>query len=263
VAPLDGSYAKLLRAREHLDLLKTEIARNRDSVLRAVLTEAVFHPDLPQPQFHVRIVKAPDVPKRFGTIIGDTVHNLRSSLDYLAHEVTALHADGPYDQSQFPIVDEPADLNQWRNKKTLAYFTPDQRAIVEWHQPYNSPARNYGEGPLDIRLARFKANLPLRDLRELANTDKHRLLIQPFVTPQDQSVTVTPLRDCENLSPTFYGVMPLKEGTKIAGFAADITGPNPQVSVDLDFTPELQATNTLELATAKALQIVREFERFF
>jgi hypothetical protein len=162
VPSLDGSYAKLLRAREHLDLLNAEIARNRDSVLRAVLTEALFDPD--RSEFRIQIVKAPEVPRRFSTIIGDVIHNLRSALDYLAHEVTALNPQGPYDKSQFPIVDEPADLNERRNKKTLAYFTSEQRTIVEWHQPYNSPARNYGNDPLAIRLGRFQATLPLREL---------------------------------------------------------------------------------------------------
>jgi len=278
VPSLEGSFAKLLRAKEHFDQLKTEIAREKEAILRAVLTETTYDPQTGH--FVVRVVWAPPIPPRFSTIVGDIIHNLRSALDHLAHQVTALHPDGPYDKSQWPIVSALSELKKVTTfRETLKLFTEPQLAIAKRHQPYGSIRaldEYFGRTVMpDESLPFFASTAPLAWIRDFSNTDKHRLLVDNFIIPEGQSITVKPIRDCANLSPIYWAVVPLKAGTEIAAFTADITGSNPQMGVDLNFTPEIgiecgrgmptgmQATQSLELMAAKTLQIVREFEPFF
>ena len=273
---LDGVYAKVERAKEHRDHLKRRLREVlEDPALSTVLIEAPYDPATDR--FQLRVAHAPKIPgaDRLSVIAGDAIHNLRSALDYLAYEVTALHPNGPFEKSQFPIVNSLSDLNRWRNRETLARFTPEQRAIVERVQVYTSAAdyRTLGlaESLSDIDDNFRTPNRPLPILRDLSNRDKHRLLISSYLRAFDPIFDIQALRDC---NPVFIGAywspVVLKDGMDLFLLSANATCPNPEVEVNLATPPTIAfegagggAAESIDACATMTLRIVREFEQFF
>lgn len=102
-------------------------------------------------------------------ILGDIVHNLRSSLDNaLFHIVTEINGHTPSDsearQIQYPIDDTP-ELFRRHIKKLGKWLTPEQCELIEATQPFAAS----GEPNDEFRMMSI--------LRDLSNTDKHRQLI--------------------------------------------------------------------------------------
>lgn len=105
----------------------------------------------------------------FSLVIGDAVHNLRSSLDHLAFQLALKNTDGNViDQRriQFPIE---SGKESFKNRCTatgrsgyIADLHPDDRAIIKRFQPCWSNE----EGQF------------LGVLRDLNDADKHRLVAQ-------------------------------------------------------------------------------------
>src|SRR5260370_41099258 len=96
----------------------------------------------------------------------DAINNMRTALDYLVQTI-AIHESGqaipPCAKSlHFPITDSRAEFNERVRTKKLGDISDPVRAIFESLQPYNGP----------------HPTLPpiLAILRQLNNTDKHRLL---------------------------------------------------------------------------------------
>jgi hypothetical protein len=103
--PLYGTATKLNRTRLHLDELDREID---DFIGRDLYNEDWKY----NQKRNIHILRFSPVvapPAHFGPIIGDIVHNLRSSLDYVICQLAILDETGrPCDQNpktQFPIVD--------------------------------------------------------------------------------------------------------------------------------------------------------------
>ena len=103
------------------------------------------------------------VPRDFGLIVGDCVHNLRSALDHLAYALPrAAGTDPRWEKwSQWPIFDDPNDF-AGAAKRWLCGVDGGAVAGIETCQPYYRP-----NGP---------TRHPLRYLAELSNLDKHRVL---------------------------------------------------------------------------------------
>lgn len=77
---LSGVKAKINRAEKHLADLHAEIAAFHRSVPYEILTEE----DAATGDLIKRIKIVRPIPKEWGAIVGDVVHNLRSALDHLA-----------------------------------------------------------------------------------------------------------------------------------------------------------------------------------
>jgi hypothetical protein len=103
----------------------------------------------------------------WGVIIGDVIHNLRSSLDSLVWELTIKHSGDPIDPNanqwrnvQFPIVTE---ANKWspQESKCLWGIQPSLKPYFEHLQPFHAGQNAAPNEPFVI-------------LQSLSNIDKHR-----------------------------------------------------------------------------------------
>lgn len=109
---------------------------------------------------HFQILEEP--PVRFGVILGDVIHNLRSALDHLIWQVTLLDGGTPDRNTQFPIIAEGQHEFDTEAKRRIPDLSPEHRAVVQKVQPYHAgdEARRH----------------PLAVLGCFSNIDKHRLV---------------------------------------------------------------------------------------
>jgi hypothetical protein len=112
----------------------------------------------------------PDIPMRAGTLIGETCNNLRSALDYLVFNLSALDSGLDYQGTQFPIEDRQKDFRRRVEKRgILGGMNATHQAAIEGLQPY-------------------KGSKWSKTLKEISNPDKHRGLT---VTAIDAMVSGT------------------------------------------------------------------------
>lgn len=108
----------------------------------------------------------PAIPRDWSLILGDGLHNLRSSLDALAYALAARNSGQPTDSHarniQFPICDSHEEF-QKRRDSNLRRLSAAAQAAIEIMQPYH--VSEWGGGN------------PLGLLRDLSNVDKHRRLV--------------------------------------------------------------------------------------
>jgi len=176
--PLDGARLKVSSAREHLDVLRSEVGdylgvnggtkpymvrvkQKAEGAAAERLRE--LRPDVVSwwlIEFDIRVPP----PLRLSAIAGDCVANLRSALDYVAWSLAGRYAARPLqppplgqDKIYFPIFSDPKRLaDALRN---IANYGVPSAALdeIERVQPNQ---REYES---------------LADLHVLANVDKHRL----------------------------------------------------------------------------------------
>lgn len=123
-------------------------------------------------RFYVRLHKVPDT-RRWGLLVGDAVHNMRSALDHLVYalaiRVTGQDPPPDFNRLQYVVVDDPSHWEgQLRHLKPL---NDEMRELIESVQPYKA-------SPLD----RMKYDV-LRWLREIDDADKHRAIRPVFIVP--------------------------------------------------------------------------------
>ncbi len=159
--PLDGARLKIVRAEEHLNALKDEIARYMDGKPYSFPIE--------QDEDSVKIHKAvitTEPPLRLSCLLGDCLVNLRSSLDYVAWQLAVRYAGRQLspgtDRIYFPIMGQADNRHRFdknrRPQLEKAYSIPAPAVdLIEGVQPYYA-----GYEPLGI-------------LNALVNADKHRL----------------------------------------------------------------------------------------
>ncbi|MBI4266164.1 MAG: hypothetical protein HY657_17450 [Acidobacteria bacterium] len=158
--PLAGIVAKLRRSDEHIVTLYNEAARYQNTNPHHLRG----HRDTGKgkPGFTLHFAKQP--PLYFAVIIGDAVHNLRSAIDYIAHELTVRNGALPTRKTQFPIgLTEDDFLNQAITLKKLNTVSIKALKIVSAFQPYR----------MDADKTRVH---PLYQLTKLSNMDKHHTL---------------------------------------------------------------------------------------
>jgi len=146
----DGAYVRLERAEEHLaelrsissDLIKME----REVVLEGIRANMKFGPSAP-------------IPLKYSVLIGETIYNLRASLDYLVYQLALLDSGTEQDRTQFPIYDTQNGF-RGRRRSCLRGINGTHTAAIERLQPYNG-----------VDWTKW--------LQSLSNPDKHRHLIIP------------------------------------------------------------------------------------
>jgi hypothetical protein len=163
---------KIARAREHLDVLRAEI----DDALAAFLktegklkvTVTRLGPKGRNDDLPVHLV-LPLPTLRWGVIVGDVVHNLRSALDNAVEELTVTHHGGPLPATAFPVFrsrrrfhettpgGDPALRSGLYKIRGVA---PASAKLVEAEQPFH---------------ARDPERTALWQLNALWNLDKHRI----------------------------------------------------------------------------------------
>jgi len=84
---------KIERAKEHIDDLKSEVDAFRFSLNQPDVIGSKSNPQTGEFTFY--IIDLPEAPATLSTISGDALHNLRSSLDHLAHQLVLVAGNKP------------------------------------------------------------------------------------------------------------------------------------------------------------------------
>jgi hypothetical protein len=163
---LAGVIEKFNRGKEQFDEFRTELDAFLDAEPEPYFSVGDFDHDAWEwiERFQVRR----EFPIRFGVILGDSIHNLRSALDHLVCQVTMLDlpegesGEGICDQTQFPIASKGERQFEDMAKIRIPDLSPQHRAMVKHFQPYHAGDE--------------AARHPLSVLADLSNADKHRLI---------------------------------------------------------------------------------------
>lgn len=232
--PLEDCYLKLDRADEHLQMIKDEIQRFLDRKPYYVVGQA--YPGSPGKLHYIATGKVREQPpKQLRVMIGDFLHNLRSSLDTLADILATDPSTGEVPKgTEFPVF-----VDRVFFFKTSKKGVPDRgsglykirgmdrgpQTMIKWLQPYR-------------RINDPKGH-PLWKLQALNIGDKHR---RPHLTGailEGSEFGINTLRDL-NLDIHHWGLRassgPFKHGTTVGSVSFTIAGPNPEMQVDTDFT---------------------------
>lgn len=177
-----GCWAKVRWAKRRRDTLDRYIARTGCVDENRPRIGVRYDRDL---QCHaVYVNRMPDLTmftERSSLLIGDVVHNLRSALDHLAFQLALKATNGspPNERRiQFPIEDGESTFRERCSAKNrsgyIADLDPGDQTIIGEFQP------------CDRRYSVYRAGLtvhPLGLLRDLNDTDKHRLLTRTIFAP--------------------------------------------------------------------------------
>jgi len=123
---LTAPRAKLHRAELHLRAFESAWQKVIDAevytFIHEVNADGVSH--------RYRAVTVPDLDDKWALILGDCVHNLRSSLDYLAFELVRANGGVPDHHTAFPVHSEPGGV------RVHGGIADDALALIEEVQPY-------------------------------------------------------------------------------------------------------------------------------
>jgi len=155
--PFEASRLKIWRAEQHTVSLETEI--------RAYMDRAPAHanirPGTPVKDagmiYHETILTEP-IPIHISTVLGDVIHNLRTSLDLLASELVRMNG-GTDDDVYFPFAKDAAQLEDMIKRRHIDRAAPDVIDLVRHFKPY------------------IGGNTDLRGIHDLDIIDKHQTLI--------------------------------------------------------------------------------------
>ena len=160
-ASLEGVKLKIDRATEHLEELNKEV----ENYLDGRPYEVVGKPrEEGNPLLVCKVHRQP--PLRLSVLLGDFLHNLRSSLDHLAWQLVLANGGTPGEATSFPIYARRRKYKEFKKKNdalsgVVGEISEDAARLVEKFQPYNNQAGTPKEDPLWI-------------LNKLNNVDKHR-----------------------------------------------------------------------------------------
>ena len=156
--PFIGAKLKVLRADRHIKELEATL----ESVLHSDFCSLVADRDSDSGQPLPKLVTKGPMPAAIPLMIGDVIHNLRTSLDYFWNEIIRA-TTGEERRETFPFHEELANLKDRVFKSPLGAVADDiANLIIEDIKPYKA------------------GNFPLWALTKLDNIDKHRLLIPVF-----------------------------------------------------------------------------------
>lgn len=212
---LDGVQWKLARAREHHETLYGAAEALAEHDFYGLATEQDR-----KGRLVFRAINVRPIPPGWGVLIGDCVHNLRSALDHLMFAIC--HPTPEQEHTvQFPIFsrrDSKGGRGGFRDARGMTPGAPrGVRTVLESLQPYHR--RKWPEA---IRLAQ---------LRELANWDKHRLLLTAAASIVDSSIRFQAEGTTSIVREVFFKGL-LKEGTVLARLEMGYSEVGAKVDVD-------------------------------
>lgn len=179
-----------------------------------------FNPEMTEYRLWLRHIPT-DLIGRYGVLIGDIAHNLRSALDHLAWELVRIGSDRQPRMPrmvQFPCCDTPGEFRAELGKR-LPGVGAEYIAAIEDLQPYKR-----GKLPQFIQ-----RGAPLKRLVEISNKDKHQVLI-PVLAVGEYLPWMKFKRDVQLLD-RLVNDGPLEVGADIVRCFVQVMGPNPQVEV--------------------------------
>jgi len=211
---LTSVFAKLTRSREHAQTIHNEVQawmdRNPYGITKQVNADSTRYSLL------LREIEAPPF-LRWTLIFADAINNLRTALDHLVQAIAIAESGKtppPHAKSlHFPITDSRLEFDERVRTKKLGDISDPVRAVFESLQPYNRP----------------HPTLPplLRILRDLNNTDKHRLLRLAYgaIAEGNLSFVGDSPADGRQWQPV-TNMGEVKDGTEIFAMVCDRPTPN-------------------------------------
>ncbi len=160
-ATLQRVKLKIDRAGEYLEELHKEVEAYLDGRPYEVVREPR---EGGNPLLICKVNRLP--PLRLSVLLGDFLHNLRSSLDHLAWQLVLANGGTPDTGTSFPVFEKRRDFKKFKkNRETttgvVGEVAGEAADLIEGLQPYNNAAGSPREHPLWI-------------LSKLNNIDKHR-----------------------------------------------------------------------------------------
>jgi len=161
--PLDGVWAKLDRARHHLDTLHAGITRLLTPEKDDASAPYEYYPD--RKELIVKLPKATPADPTFSLLIGDCIHNTRSALDHLIFQLAILNKAGiaAASKTSFPVYLTSGEFKNAIRGKVAPFISAASLTEIEKLQPY--AADNAGADDI------------IWVLSQLDIIDKHRLLL--------------------------------------------------------------------------------------
>src|SRR5215218_9606540 len=132
--------SKLDWARKHLDALNRISQEFCDSNPYVAVSE--FNADTGENILRLASHKNP--PAEFSPLVGDTLFNMKASLDYLVHALAVKNGSTRLDQTEFPIYSNPLKYADKSVQRRIQDLAPIARAEIEKLQPYHGqdPSRH-------------------------------------------------------------------------------------------------------------------------
>ncbi|MDQ5874636.1 MAG: hypothetical protein M3526_04550 [Actinomycetota bacterium] len=219
--PLAGCWAKLRRTDANLTQLNDAIMAFFNRTPYETVTDLKIEEgeDVGEATVRARFVDPLPV-EDLGVLIGEFVHNLRSSLDQLAWQLSIRAGnDPPPAGTEFPVfIDCDKFVTSGRHK--IRGLSVDDRLWIEEIQPYH-----YGDSH------------PLWVLHDLSVRDKHRYALRTALEVQWPIMEPPETKDLFVLDETYpSGLPPYYEGDVIALYKVRQTGPDPKLNVKTHFT---------------------------
>lgn len=242
-----GCQEKLWRAHEHFDVLQEEIAKLQtgqagESQLVTFRTER--KPNTPGTlRTVVASVTEPDL--RLATVLGDMIHNLRSSLDNLVFELAFFGMRGKAIPKRTAFPSSPTKAH-WQSKYVqsdlLEGVLKKHRALLYQVQPCYRKSDSVSE-----RARRRRKRSPTADLHHLWNEDKHRMVQPVVLTPFQMQPIVGPWHECRpngelTINTDFLG-KPIDVGSEVLTIPVLVTGDDPRLTVRLKIDGEISLRN--------------------
>jgi hypothetical protein len=192
---LSDVRAKLKRAKHHL----ADLTREADAFIRSkpYLIKRNLHPQRPEYVIYW-IHSTRPIPSTITTLTGDTLGNLRSALDNLAHALILVNGEQPSAQTYFPVSDDEATYKSQAPRKIKGMA---QAAINKI-----DACRPYKEG-----------NVRLWQMNKFNNIHKHNTSLRVGIFCEGISSTTFHL-----LSPTNNIRKILKSGDNLTMFHAEL-----------------------------------------
>lgn len=251
--PLDEAYAKLARARTHLEELNVKVRSFVDAHPYGLIFDQQSEPGVIVVRAEA-FVEDERVPLHVGVIAGDVLHNLRSALEYLAWQLAEISAGADKD-THFPVCDTRAKWADFGRRYTRR-MRPEHAAFIERMQPYHR-----GHGVL------------LSAISTLNNTDKHSLInTTSWGTSFRPPTVMGPVR---RLRIEHHGNVPMHDGAPLFRIVEFEHEPGGQVHVQMNLpytvvfgqasVPGEVAASWLDLARAERYVrlILRVFQSEF
>lgn len=197
------------------------------------------------------------IPGRISLILGDSLQNLRSSLDYLVWELVIAAKNAPGKHNMFPVCSTSEAFDNQLQRHRLNGVNPDAIDEIRGLKPYHQ-ATDFDESTLWV-------------LDDLCNINKHRrvLLTNLCCGPSDLELKrvngelfgrVTKIRKNEKIGP-----FPMIDGPRGRGVKIDV---DPKVAAYIACDEGAAQDIEVSLLMAEVLNYVRftvlpKFERFF
>ena len=226
--PLLGCRIKIDRAKKHFGDLELAIKAYFERKGCSVIAE--YDPETKQELHRFRMNEC--IPMEWGTLIGDCVHNLRSSLDFLAHDLVINGNGTPTDQTAFPIGGDITTFNNDVGRR-LKGASPFAIGLVKRLKPYG------GTDGCEMLVQMHRLNI----------LDKHRILLPVFASHQQTywSPITAAMKEMgfkvEGNWPAWAlkpkgGISPLEDGTVLGSYGrgpADVDHSEFKFVIDVTF----------------------------